>query len=920
MKFLCRLAYAAGLGLVCASVFGQQMDSYTPPPKSIAKSAAQAQFKLEPAADQVIVLESPASADIQQLKRRNSSQSLKAKALQIGFHRDVNASFGNDTATPLNWKPVDGGLAAHLTLTSPEAVGMRIGFEIRKAPAGTEFRFAGSSEGTVIGPFQPKPSSVNPIFWGPTTEGSSATVEIFLPLGAQAADLAFEVKKVSHQLASMLKDSMVQIKQKAGADVCEIDVVCRYSDTQLKSTAASVARMSFQDLDGDSWVCTGTLLNSKVSNVPYFYTANHCIANQYEALTLETYWMYESAVCNGVARSILARALYSGSAMLYGDADSDVTLLRLYDYPPSGTVYAGWNAAALTIGTATVGIHHPSGDWKKFNAGSVLGVAAWNGEGVSVPTGSYNKVSYSEGTTEAGSSGAGLFVKNSSNGQYQLRGGLRGGASTCSNPTGSEYYSRLDLAYPNLAKYLNTIYVDVRTYVPAAAATGGYVSFLRVINKGGSSTKISVSLLDPQSGLVTASGTLNSLLFDGAAVTYTAQQVEAALGVSIPAGSRPRIRVSSDSSLIEAQSFLLQPGGVFNEVSSAQYGGSLFDVKTFIPAAAAPTGYTSYIRVINVGPSATAITAAKMDPKTGVRSNYVTLISSLAKDATVTLTADQIESALGMKFPAEERPRIRLYSDKSLIDVQSFLIQPGGAFTNVSSGQYGKSIDLNSYVPAATVGFTNFVRIINTSTTATPISVAVIDDATGTVSTTATLIASLPGGAAETVTASTIETALGRSLSASSRPRLRISGTQDLQAQSFLLQPSGAFNEVSPAASGTEVNVRTYVPAADAGSGYTSYIRVINTSGSPTTVQIAVLDGSLGFAGIKKTLVSALPAGAARTYSSSEIESVLGGPIGSGKRPRLQLTSNATITVQSFLTQPGDAFTEMSGGQSADDF
>jgi len=107
--------------------------------------------------------------------------------------------------------------------------------------------------------------------------------------------------------------------------------------------------------------------------------------------------------------------------------------------------------------------------------------------------------------------------------------------------------------------------VDIRTYVPAATASYGYVSYLRVINKGGSATPVTVTVIDGPSGLAGATGTLTASLPALAAMTFTAQQVEAALGVTLAATDRPRIRIIANTP-IEVQSFLLQPGGVFNSL------------------------------------------------------------------------------------------------------------------------------------------------------------------------------------------------------------------------------------------------------------------------------------------------------------------------------------------------------------------
>ncbi|WP_025917407.1 reprolysin-like metallopeptidase [Herminiimonas sp. CN] len=457
--------------------------------------------------------------------------------------------------------------------------------------------------------------------------------------------------------------------------------------------------------------------------------------------------------------------------------------------------------------------------------------------------------------------------------------------------------------------------LDIRTYIPAAEAGSGYTSHLRIINTGSSATPVSLGFVNPATGIAGSSGQLIAWLPAGAAQTFSAAQVEAATG-PVPAGQRPRIRVfAASAATIEAQSFLLQPGGAFNEVSGARSGSSV-TIRTYVPAAAAPSGYVSYLRVINTGNAATAVSIAKIDPVSGLTGAPRSLIASLPAGAAITYSAAQVEAVIGSAIAAGERPRLQVAGAGSTLDAQSFLIQPGGAFTEVSTGKSGTSVDVPSYVPAATVGYKTFLRVVNTSATATAVMGAMLDEASGAAGIPRTIIGSLAGFGATTLSSDQVEAALGVAIPAGNRPRIRVSSaTATLEVQSFLLQPGGAFNEISNAVTGTSVAVRTYVPAADSPTGYTSYLRVINTGATATPVSVALVDGASGTGGSPGTLVAALPAGAARTFNSSQIESALGTAIAAGSRPRIVVSGSNVLEVQSFLTQPGGAFTEVSGGQ-----
>ncbi len=244
------------------------------------------------------------------------------------------------------------------------------------------------------------------------------------------------------------------------------------------------------------------------------------------------------------------------------------------------------------------------------------------------------------------------------------------------------------------------------------------------------------------------------------------------------------------------------------------------------------------------------------------------------------------------------------------------MLQPGGFYSQVSSARVGSTVDVANHIPAASTGFSGFTRVINTSATNSTVTVAMINATTGAVGAARTLLANLPAGAAVTLTSAEVESALGITLAAADRPRLRISAaTATMEVQSFMLQPGGGYDEVSNTLQGTDVIVRTYVPQADAGSGYVSYLRIINVGAVSTPVTVALVDGATGVTGTFKTLTLSLPAGAAQNFSASQIETSLGITIAAGSRPRMAVSGNTTLEVQSFLSQPSGAFTEVSGGQ-----
>lgn len=868
---------------------------------------------------------------------------------QIGFSRDVpNLASTKNTASHLQWQTTpQGGRIAAISIMSPDARGMRLGILVHALPPSALLRFFSQDSNTayevtaqqvldIIGRNvgAGDTSEEAKTFWAPEVTGSEVTIEIELPSGISAEQVEIAVPRISHLWASSLAGTGI-----GTSSPCENDATCSAPWIEEENATAQIQFVN----SGATYLCTGTLLNNTTSDLtPYFLTANHCISDQTTASTLVTHWFYRSTYCNSGVLNPSNRALFSGAQMLYQNVTTDTSFLLLNEMPPAGAAYAGWSPNAVTLGASVTDVHHPKADLLKISSGLVNRFDACTTSASSVfwcgsdPLhGDYLRVVFSSGTVEGGSSGSGLFISDSS-GSHLLVGQLLGGTSSCTGATG--IFGRFDLAFNTaLNQWLQPAAkfpIDVRTYVPAANAPQGYMSFLRVINTGATASPIYVSVIDETSGSVGPSSRLTTSLAPKGAMTFSAPQVEAALGTALPAGSRPRIRVSCNASTsIEVQSFLLQPGGVFNEISGAQTSAPLTPalsgvaITTFVPAASAPAGYQSFIRVINTSATSSPLTVTRIDPVTGVAGSAGILHPALGGGSAMTFPAGSVEAALGQSLSANDRPSI-LFSvvPPSTIEVQSFLSQPGGAYTDISTSQGGNayellpgggaSIDVRSYVPAAMVGYTSFIRINNVGSAATPVTGSLIDATTGNVLGTATIVWSLAQSGAITLSSAQIEAALGLAISADQRPRLRVSSaTADLRVQSFLLQPGGAYNEISPALRGTSVQVRIYAPAADVKSGYTTYLRVINVGNAATPVSVALIDGTTGNTGPTGILLASLPVGAARTLSSAAVEAALGTPVASGTRPRLLISGTSTLEVQSFLIQPGGAITEVSGAQ-----
>ena len=102
----------------------------------------------------------------------------------------------------------------------------------------------------------------------------SSYIEITLPSEKVKDVFPLRIEAVAHTTLPM---ESLESAPKLDCPNVHIDVQCRTEDIH-DALQDAVARFRFED-EGLSYVCSGTLMNDKVtgSTVPYFLTANHCV-------------------------------------------------------------------------------------------------------------------------------------------------------------------------------------------------------------------------------------------------------------------------------------------------------------------------------------------------------------------------------------------------------------------------------------------------------------------------------------------------------------------------------------------------------------------------------------------------------------------------------------------------------------------
>ena len=408
---------------------------------------------------------------------RTAAVTDKRMPLQIGFARPVPGGMGQIDLADLAWQSMgDGSRSARIVVESPSAAALRAELLLTgDTNGGLTFRFSGNAPGAqVFGPLSWTELEASSR-WTPVLEGSAAIIDIELAPGVQPGGRLLAVSRVSHLTVSGAGLAPEPQKKRAAeignSGRCNIDLACIPNpSSELLLAAASVAKIVFTD-GGRSYLCSGSLLNSLDTpgtspQIPYFLTANHCIGTAASASSINFYWFFEAAACDSLAVPNFV-VTSGGGSLLYTNYDVDVTLVRMNSNPPQGAFLAGWDASPVFPGEDIFSLHHPNGDLKKYSAGTLAGFGHYCMFVRSDPDfpldrskdicteleGSYLKVNWTQGTTEAGSSGSGIYTIDSA-GSYKLRGVLHGGDASCGKPDAPDYFSRLDLAYPAISQYL----------------------------------------------------------------------------------------------------------------------------------------------------------------------------------------------------------------------------------------------------------------------------------------------------------------------------------------------------------------------------------------------------------------------------------------------------------------------------------
>ena len=530
------------------------------------------------------------------------------------------------------------------------------------------------------------------ILWSPTMEGDTIGIEITLPSRQALSEFSLSIEQVSHIYVPM--ESLGYVPKELECPN-HIDVQCSVGRF-ARNVDRAVARINYV-MDGGSYVCSGTLLNDSEADtfIPYFLTANHCVSTGTVARTVEARWFWQRASCGSASIDSRHTTTFGGTDLLETSVAQDSTLLRFKSRLPDEVFYSGWSANSISHPTQVYGIHHPDGDVKKFSAGRTI--RHTDGricEDLENDIGCFTvrdgiDVAWSDGTTEPGSSGSGLF-----SGPY-LVGALSGGPPGCTNS--QDLYGSFQDFYPKISRWLGSGNTTPPTrsartlpFVPPASNVEQQ-GFVRIINNSDRAGEVDITAIDDYGN---SFGPISLSLEPRAAAHFNSGELEngnPVKGLSGGVGNGRgnwRLELTTDLEIEHLAYIRTVDGFVTNmhEVAAeTEAGSNRYHVPFLNPGS--NTTQKSKLRLINPGSGDASIEI------TGVDDDGRTLGSvSLDLDAGMAriLTASELESGesphtqlTGDLGDGKGKWRLSVSADR-LIQVMSLLELQTGYLTNLS--------------------------------------------------------------------------------------------------------------------------------------------------------------------------------------------------------------------------------------------
>lgn len=373
----------------------------------------------------------------------SAEQIAEAMAPQRGGHRfALGVDMALDSARDGVWTERGATQRWEAALLAPLADSLSLKLRAGDWSDGVEL-WLGTDESNLHGPYT-RSDLQGEDLWTALVPGERVLLRLETPAGARPSlqvDTVFYGFRSANQLIAKSGD-------------CNIDVACPVADPYEEQVRSTVL---LQYQVGNGLIsCSGLLVNNERQDMaPYVLTANHCGITGSNDHTVQVYWKFQRASCvqpgthnHGTPDPNLR---LSGTELLATSAESDFTLLVLGSQsspqiPPASfePYWSGWDVGT-TPAQSGVSVHHPSGDEKSI---SLFNEPAVSFDNVNIDGNEVDswRVVWSQGTTEQGSSGSGLWNETG-----RVVGVLAGGSASCNAQDQPDFYGRLNVAWQSQA-------------------------------------------------------------------------------------------------------------------------------------------------------------------------------------------------------------------------------------------------------------------------------------------------------------------------------------------------------------------------------------------------------------------------------------------------------------------------------------
>lgn len=319
----------------------------------------------------------------------------------------------------------------------PDALSVNLLFSEYELPEGAYLHLYSADKRELQGAYTHLNNSPAAEMGTTPVQSSRIVVEYYEPLRVQGRG-RLRISTVVHGYRSIFNYAADVYKGLNTSGKCNNDVRCPLAagwEDQINSVAIIVVN--------GSGACTGALVNNTSNDgTPYFLSANHC-GNSSANWVFRFNWDSPTPVCAQNAASGAPPTPYNqvtGGVRRAANAGSDFALHQMNATPTGDVYYAGWDRSGTIPTGASVGIHHPDGDVKKFSVeNQALTQVTWQSALC------WRVANWDNGTTEGGSSGSPLFDSNK-----RIIGQLFGGGAACNglvNNGQPDYYGRFDISW-----------------------------------------------------------------------------------------------------------------------------------------------------------------------------------------------------------------------------------------------------------------------------------------------------------------------------------------------------------------------------------------------------------------------------------------------------------------------------------------